>query len=424
MMNKNAQSSLAINELTKTTDDAIEQFLAGIQSDPMFADMSEAEKINLAQQFAEQAETHADAAQAGAEMAKDTVNNFDQMSEFTSNKYFELKMAQAPMDPGISDGGLTDPNAGPMLPEQGLKFTDASEIRDYLEAQRDIDTVLADFMSLASDEKIVNDEGIAINPRQVINDSLKEYMEGKTILPSQEKLRIAMNIFDVLPQAAKNEEREQPGMNTQIPAIEKAVAESNMAVRKAAEALAIHRSARIKSADSSSGFNMKKFAQHKAMENNIMFGPDQTRVDPFTGQLISNWHIYERNKGFGFKLDDALDVDYETLWRTNIMDKYYRDYKGKDGKWTGGYIRGRFEVDRYVPAGNEYQLKPGQKRRPHLPEYGVLEGRLQNMRSSGKDKRGREWTNTEKPYNWNPGKDGDDYKVFNWKLSGTKKKRG
>ena len=145
-------------------------------------------------------------------------------------------------------------------------------------------------------------------------------------------------------------------------------------------------------------FNMSKTAQHKTQENVIMYGPQQVRkVDPFLRQPVSDWHIVERNKGFGLVVDDVWNIDYETIWRENIMDKFYRPYKDKEGNWVGGYIQKRFEVDKNIPASSNLQLKPGQTRRPILPEYGNTESRLQAARAAG-DIAGA--NDTSKPFNW------------------------
>ena len=144
-------------------------------------------------------------------------------------------------------------------------------------------------------------------------------------------------------------------------------------------------------------FNLKKTAQHKGLENVIMWGPGQTRIDPFLHQPVSDWHIVERNKGFGLVVDDVWNIDYETIWRENIMDKYSRPYKNKEGNWVGGYIQKRFEVDKNIPETNNMQLKPGELRKPILPEYGNTESRLQAARAKG-DIPGA--YNTTKPFNW------------------------
>jgi len=69
------------------------------------------------------------------------------------------------------------------------------------------------------------------------------------------------------------------------------------------------------------------------------------------------------------------------------MDKYSREYRDKDGNWVGGYLNKRFEIDRQVPVTSNYQLKPGQKRKPILPEYGNLESRLQFQRENSTKKK-------------------------------------
>jgi hypothetical protein len=144
-------------------------------------------------------------------------------------------------------------------------------------------------------------------------------------------------------------------------------------------------------------FNLKKTAQHKTMDNAILWGPGQTQIDPFLHQPVSDWHIVERNKGFGLVVDDIWNIDYETIWRENIMDKYSRPYKDKEGNWVGGYIQKRFEVDKNIPEANNMQLKPGQLRKPILPEYGNTESRLQAARAAG-DIEGA--IDTSKPFNW------------------------
>ena len=144
-------------------------------------------------------------------------------------------------------------------------------------------------------------------------------------------------------------------------------------------------------------FNLSKTAQHKTIDNAILWGPGQSQIDPFLHQPVSDWHIVERNKGFGLVVDDIWNIDYETIWRENIMDKYSRPYKDKEGNWVGGYIQKRFEVDKNIPEANNMQLKPGQLRKPILPEYGNTESRLQAARAAG-DIEGA--IDTSKPFNW------------------------
>ena len=148
-------------------------------------------------------------------------------------------------------------------------------------------------------------------------------------------------------------------------------------------------------------FNLKKQAQAKTTENVLMYGPSEKRFDAFLRQPISDWHITERNKGFGFVVDDVWNIDWEAIWRGNIMDKYSRPYRDtKTGSWIGGYIQKRFEVDKWIPEGNNYQLLPGQTRKPYLPETRGTEARLEAMREKEGEKRGYEPATEGKPFNW------------------------
>lgn len=145
-------------------------------------------------------------------------------------------------------------------------------------------------------------------------------------------------------------------------------------------------------------FNLQKTAQHKTLQNTILWNAGEKRtVDPFLRQPVSDWHIVERNKGFGLVVGDVWNIDWETLWRENVMDKYSRPYRDKDGNWVGGYIQKRFEVDKNIPETSNYQLKPGQKRKPILPQYGNIESRLQYARSEGQIEGAED---KSAPFNW------------------------
>jgi hypothetical protein len=222
------------------------------------------------------------------------------------------------------------------------------------------------------------------------------YIEHRQKLGNDEKDRKAEEIYSLLPDNMKQDS--QPGIgegevSTYNKTVASVVDETDRIIQKIAKNIASNKQA-------SAGFNMKKFAQHKSLDQAIMFGPGQTRVDPFSGQLISNWHLVERNKGFGLKIDDILDIDWESIWRSTIMDKYSQPYRNKDGEWVGGYLNKRFEVARNVPEGNNLQLKPGQLRRPYLPEFSSTESRLEAMREKEADKRGYKPVSEGKPYNW------------------------
>jgi hypothetical protein len=321
-----------------------------------------------------------------------------------ASSYFDLKTSQ--FDPMMNDQDtamMNDPqDPGTMFDDQGYdqfedpkQFDSHIDLFNYLEEMlgsgdpEQIDSVRNDLLSMVGNEPTVDEQGIQQpNPQQVIADSLQDYLRALQEGNEQRRAELAMKMFRSMPQSDQGD--------TMIQGVEQVVSESNKALRVLAQGLAEHY--RNKQA-SGGGFNLKKEAQHKAMENVIMHGPNGNRIDPFTGQLINDWHVYERNKGWGLKMDDALFVDYEAIWRGNIMDKYSKPYRDADGNYVGGYIEKRFEVDKWIPPGNNYQLKPGEKRRPYLPEYRSTEARMQQMRHTNEDS-GREFNDTSAPFNW------------------------
>lgn len=128
-------------------------------------------------------------------------------------------------------------------------------------------------------------------------------------------------------------------------------------------------------------FNLSKIAQHKGLSSSVILtGPSQTSLSPFSRDIQSGLHLIEQNKGFGLKIEDILDIDFEAIWRGNIMDKYNSPYRDKDGNYVGGYINRRFEVNRNIPVGNNLQLLPGTRHKPWMPEYSTVESRMQFAR--------------------------------------------
>lgn len=142
-------------------------------------------------------------------------------------------------------------------------------------------------------------------------------------------------------------------------------------------------------------FNLRKEAQHQTVDNVITFGPEQTTIDQFYGLPISRWNLVERNKGFGLRLREVHDLDWEKVWRECVMDKY-----------DPLYLERRFDVDKNVPPTNNYQLQPGEKRRITPAEYGNTEARLEAARTKMNKDRG-----------YTPSEKGN---VFNWKEAKTK----
>lgn len=138
-----------------------------------------------------------------------------------------------------------------------------------------------------------------------------------------------------------------------------------------------------KKQSSSNIFNLTKTAQHKSMvHSTIMSGPDQTSLSPFSRDIQSGLHLIEQNKGFGLKIDDVLDINFEAIWRGSIMDKYNAPYRDAEGNYVGGYINRRFEVNRNIPKGNNLQLLPGTRGRPWMPQYSTLESRMEVLRGN------------------------------------------
>jgi len=133
-------------------------------------------------------------------------------------------------------------------------------------------------------------------------------------------------------------------------------------------------------------FNLQKVAQHKTLTDSvIMTNSNQVSLSPFTRDVQSGMHLVEQNKGFGLKVDDVLDIDFEAIWRGNVMDKYNSPYRDDEGNYVGGYINRRFEVNQNIPVGNNLQLLPNTRRRPWMPEYSTIESRMEVARGN-KDK--------------------------------------
>lgn len=224
------------------------------------------------------------------------------------------------------------------------------------------------------------------NPKEPdsAQSALKSYYQDFDTKGEEQKLSDAEVIYKFI-----YGDEESTEYNVPYKAIGASVNECSELIKKLAQ--------NIINKNNKKAYNLTKTAQHKTLDNAIMWGPGQTRIDPFLHQPVSDWHIVERNKGFGLVIDDIWNIDYETLWRENIMDKYSRAYKNKDGEWVGGYLNKRFEIDRNIPETSNIQLKPGQRRRPILPEYGNTEARLQDARSKGNIEGSN---NTSKPFNW------------------------
>ena len=256
-------------------------------------------------------------------------------------------------------------------------------------------------------ENYANDNQLVVDPHnpelqgesdQTIKDLVGEYFsDADPANRSEVATMLYEMIFPEGEQGANGENRIDTTLETNVKPLSASIVEqTNATIKK----LATEHAKSMPKQASSATFNLKKQAQHKGLENTIMFGPEQTHIDAFTGQLISNWHLVERNKGFGLKVDDVLDIDFETIWRGNVMDKYFRPYRDKEGNWVDGYIESRFEVDKNIPSTNNYQLKPGETRRITPPEYGVIGARLEAGRNDMNKERGYSPSSKSEAYNW------------------------
>lgn len=326
-----------------------------------------------------------------SEMTKDfgtenvSQNNIPQKSA----KSFNLKKAQLQDEPLENDQDfLTEDQL------VNVKFKDASSIKNILDTL-DFEGAMEWLAEFVNSNSLITDErtGKATESLGLVKDALNRFYASED---EQEKLEQASLIFDkIIPDGKKEIITEEEGnipaeYEDNIKAKISMITETEQIIKKMAQ----------QDAKSSKGFNLKKQAQAKTIENVFMFGPENNKVDAFTGQLISDWHLIERNKGFGGKIDDVFNIDWEGTWRKNVMDKYFREYRDENGNWVGGYIESRFEVDRNVPPINDYQLKPNELRKPYIPELSHTEARLEANRTKLNKERGYSPAEKGSPFNW------------------------
>ena len=202
---------------------------------------------------------------------------------------------------------------------------------------------------------------------------------------SQDAVDIAKQAFDVYAAPAP----------TVVPvgAVEKSASSVDAIVAASDEQIAIlaekFASDRRSLKSASSVFNLSKQAAHGYMHNIVLFGPSQVKPSPIIRDIESNLSAVERNKSNGFFVGDVYDIDFETLWRGNVMDKYYRPFDGAHGLSGGGYIDDRFEVNRNIPVGNDLRVPADGSPRPFIPEFSGTEARLQAARGDLKGNDGR-----------------------------------
>jgi len=316
----------------------------------------------------------------------------------TEKKVFNLKKAQLGMppvgQPPMDDMGLNDnpemigdememqdefnqePGQIQEMESDNPRFKDGADVRDWVNriGNGQASDILIGYINEGAHENYI---------RGVLSE---EDWSSKTSIEQEE---IGLNILKILPPELKLPDPESKDQ-MYAPFVTSCIEETNKMIKKMAKQ-------DVKKENKS--FNLSKTAQHQSVDNTITYGPDEKRIDPFYRMPVSDWHIIERNKGWGQDIGGIWNIDYETIWRENIMDKYSRPYRDKEGNWVGGYIQKRFEVDKNIPETNNLQLKPGQRRRPILPEYGNTESRLQAARAKGDIEGGPVVDRTE-PFNW------------------------
>lgn len=298
-----------------------------------------------------------------------------------ANKHFNLKEAQMPMPFGADDLN----NSPELVGDQMGMQQDTGSFKKY-ETHNDLNNMLVEVSKSPNAFQSSWNDILGENPQESdsAQSALKSYFQGFEMKGEEQRLEEAQ----IIHQFIYGKEDIMP-INAEYKEMGASANESTKIIKKIAQ--------KITKKNKNNAFNLTKTAQHKTLDNAILWGPGETRIDPFLHQPVSDWHIVERNKGFGLVVDDIWNIDYETIWRENVMDKYSRPYKNKEGEWVGGYLNKRFETDRNIPETSNMQLKPGQLRRPILPEYGNTESRLQAARAKG-DIAGA--IDTSKPFNW------------------------
>lgn len=299
-----------------------------------------------------------------------------------SKKPFNLKKAED-MQPPFNPMGL---NESPELMGDNLEMQQDVEFIKTYETHSDLNNMLIEAANSPNAFQTSWNNILAENPREAdsAQAALKSYFQGFETKGAEQHLKDAEIIHELI----YGKEDIMP-IDAEYKKLGASVNETSKIIKKLAQ--------KTTNKNKKKAYNLTKIAQHKTLDNAILYGPGETRIDPFLHQPVSDWHIVERNKGFGLVVDDIWNIDYETIWRENVMDKYSRPYKNKEGKWVGGYLNKRFEIDSNVPETSNMQLKPGQLRRPILPEYGNTESRLQAARAKG-DIAGA--IDTSKPFNW------------------------
>jgi hypothetical protein len=303
-----------------------------------------------------------DLAQMGIDQVDQDKNDIQQSAGVVASSYFDLsKIGQIEntFDDSNMDLGEVDDSLANETNSQLINFNDPQELQDILDQNKQDPAFINKLVQMAPSDS-----------QDIVKDAIQRYYEPRDIA---DKAIISAEIFKAIHGRGQGEES--------VPAtfVESSVNDIVLKTNDMIKEIAI----KVASANINKPFNLRKESQYHGHDFTefINFGPESKRMLPYsnTGMLANDWHVWQRAKDHGFIFDDHA-VDFDTFWRGNIMDKYSQPYRNEDGEWVGGYINKRFEVDRNVPEGNNYQLLPGQKRRPGLPEFASMESRLQANR--------------------------------------------
>lgn len=115
-------------------------------------------------------------------------------------------------------------------------------------------------------------------------------------------------------------------------------------------------------------------------------GCGENRMCPKIRQPVSTF-ICRYHCLDGLNIDDHQTLCGEAIWRQTVMDKFSREYRDKDGKWVGGYLNKRFEIQQ-DDGGHPALIKPGERSNPIHEDAWSLEKRLAEMRKTESKSRG------------------------------------
>jgi hypothetical protein len=219
------------------------------------------------------------------------------------------------------------------------------------------------------------------NSDQAVRDAVNTYYSTQD--ENEKDSAASVLARTIFPQDDQNDSLDQ----NEVPAVQQEgvkvnlanfVKETNEIIKKLAQSHA-----------KSSKINVFNLTKHAHVKNMFVFDPEKAVKDEFYGGAMSENDLLERNKGYGIKLDGFYSLNWEKVWRENVMDKY-----------DPFYLERRFEVDKNVPPTNNYQLAAGEKRRITPPEYGNTEARLEANRTKMNEERGYSPADKGEPFNW------------------------